>query len=166
MSSNIDPYFTLGFGFAGLAAPTIAEPTADGRNLNLGFGARGELAVVEFGVGGGTYHLTSDFDGVRATTMDMTTDLKIQPTIDRFEPYALVGLGGHVLLTSTDRPAADTGVGGSSRFGLGVDVRMTDNFALSARYLHSRYRFITDSNTELPSRAKSDSVGINATFYF
>lgn len=148
-----------------LAAENIAQPTAAGGDLNLGFGLRGDLVGVEFGAGGARYGLTSEFTGHHATMMTMSTDMKLQPSLGMLEPYVLGGLGGHVMFAGNDEPATDAAVGGSLRLGLGVDFRF-DNFALSARYLHSRYGFLQVPDTAVPPGAASDSLGVNATFYF
>lgn len=114
---------------------------------------------MELGLNGGGYNYNPDVIGLNMWTMGMSADFKVQPRLGMIEPYAIAGAGGYALV---DNIGNNDGVGASLRLGLGADLRI-NNFALSARYLHSRYAF---DGGPVDGSSVSNSLGLNFSFYF
>ena len=158
-----DPYVTLGLGMAGLSADEVGTESATGADFNLGIGVKGWIASGEFGLHYGAYEPeTSNND---LSLYGGSLDIRLQPRISFFEPYALVGAGLHGL---SDSAVEDTSVGASLRLGLGADLRIGEDFGVSARYLHSRFAF-DDPNLVTSDGgfgATSNQFGVNLLMYF
>ncbi|MFP4600864.1 MAG: hypothetical protein ACLFVJ_21620, partial [Persicimonas sp.] len=158
-----DPYVTLGVGVNGLEATDIGTETTTGTDFNLGVGSKGPLFSGEVGIHGGSYEPATDRD---MSLFGLSGDFRLQPRFGKFEPYGLIGVGGHGL---SDADAEFNAIGASLRLGLGADVRF-DNLGVSARYLHSRYAFDDSGNNRTGDEggfnATSDQFGVNVQFYF
>lgn len=158
-----DPYFTLGLGAAGLDAAVLDDGTMSGTDFNLGLGAKTDIVSAEVGLHVAGYE---PVDPDRDISMyGLTGDVRLQPRLGFFEPYALLGVGVHGLADSETDFAS---VGPSLRLGLGADVRI-DDFGLSARYLYSAYGFDDTGNGRTLDggyEAESSQLGLNVLFYF
>lgn len=160
----LDGYFTLGLSTSGFAAGQIVDGALSGLEYNIGLGAKGDLFGGELGLHGGVYTLGSadgESDQIDFSIFGLSFDLKLQPSLGVFEPYALVGVGGYIFQDGVMQESAG---GGAIRLGAGADFRF-DNFAIGARYLFTGYAF---SNASLyhDLTAQTESLGINASFYF
>ncbi len=162
--STVDAYFTLGLGMSGFAASQIADGALAGMDWNLGLGVKGSLFGGELGVHGGAYSLGSEpgqDSNIDFTIVGVSLDLKLQPAFSFFEPYALIGFGGYGF---QDGEMQETAGGGAIRLGAGADFRFND-FAIGARYLYTAYALSNNSSYRDLS-VQTESVGINASFYF
>jgi hypothetical protein len=157
-----DPYITLGVGLAGLNAGELVGNTISGTDFNLGLGVKGSLISGEFGAHYGGY---APEDSEREISLfGASIDMRLQPRLGIFEPYALIGAGLHGL---SDSSTEFSSTGASLRLGLGADIRL-DEYGISARYLHSIYAF-DDPNfvyVDGELNATNDQFGVNLLMYF
>ena len=117
-----------------------------GRRLNEMLAVELEWQHVPGGFDGSSYESDVDFEHYfrsEAQTMALTVNGKFYPITGRFQPFALVGIGwGHVNLDMHEQghDGDDTwnekwdwdGDGFVARFGLGLDVLITDAIGVAA----------------------------------
>ncbi len=157
-------YLTAGLGASGILAPQVNESVLSGSDFNVGLGGRSGWVAAELGFTMGGYQRAQQAGESDVTTLGLTADLKLQPTFSIIEPYASVGVGGHVL---NDHFKNNSATGGSLRLGAGVDVRI-QNVAISAQYMHMQYNLL-DNGTQYEGGslgAASDTIGLGLKFYF
>lgn len=157
----IDIYLTLGAGLSGLAAPKISTHALPGNDFNLGVGAVGRFFGFEMGLHGGLFSFDPDATILDVSLMGLSTDLKLQPSLSFFEPYIAVGIGGHHLY---DAYLRETALGTSGRLGAGIDLRIS-KLAISFRYQRNLYLFANGGYFHDGLGARTESLGINITFY-
>lgn len=161
-ASPLDGYLTVGLGVGGFDANQLFTSALPGNEFNLGLGFRGKVLGFELGFHGGGYTLNPDVSGTDIAVMGLSTDLKLQPRLGIFEPYAMVGVGGYHF---QDAHLQETAAGGALRLGGGLDLRF-NSFGLGLRYLYNVYGFGNDLSFSDGLSARSESLGLNATFYF
>lgn len=156
-------YLTAGLGVSGIAAPQVSNDVLAGSDFNVGLGGRSGWLAAELGFTMGGYNRTAASES-DVTTLGLTADLKLQPSFGILEPYASVGVGGHVL---NDHLSNGSATGGSLRLGGGLDVRI-QNIAISAQYMHMEYALVNNCQRACNDTqgAASDSVGLGLKFYF
>lgn len=161
-SSPLDGYLTLGLGMGGFDANQISDSALPGNEFNLGLGVRGELLGFELGFHAGGYTFDPNVSGTDIAVMGLSGDLKLQPSLGIFEPYVMAGLGGYHF---QDAFLQETAVGGAVRLGGGLDLRF-NSFGVGLRYLYNVYGFGNDLSFSEGLSARSESLGLNASFYF
>ena len=161
--SNIDVYFTGGLGTSGFSSTTISDEALPGLGYNLGLGVKGKLLGVELGFDGGGYTFDPEAGGTDLAYSGLFADLKLQPALDIFEPFAFVGVGGYLL---ADDILKENTEGGALRAGVGANIRI-DDFAIGARYTYMAFSFRDDTGVYGGDfGGASESVGINLSVYF
>ncbi|TXC75880.1 porin family protein [Bradymonadales bacterium TMQ1] len=161
-ASPLDGYLTLGLGVGGFDANQLSESALPGNEFNLGLGVRGELLGFELGFHAGGYSFDPGVSGTNIAVMGLSGDLKLQPSLGIFEPYVMAGLGGYHY---QDAILQETALGGAVRLGGGLDLRF-NSFGLGLRYLYNVYGFGNDLSFSDGLSARSESLGLNASFYF
>ncbi|TXD35925.1 porin family protein [Lujinxingia vulgaris] len=161
-ASPLDGYLTLGLGMGGFDANQISTNALPGNEFNLGLGVRGELLGFELGFHAGGYTFNPEVSGTDIAVMGLSGDLKLQPSLGIFMPYVMAGLGGYHF---QDAHLQETAVGGAVRLGGGLDLRF-NSFGLGLRYLYNVYGFGNDLSFSDGLSARSESIGLNASFYF
>lgn len=159
-------FITGGVGTSGLDAPQIADAPLPGMGFDLGFGSKKRLFGAEMGIGLDGWRFDPN-DAVNTANLSMwslTGDLKFQPSLAFFEPYAMVGLGGHIF---NDHFIDEGAFGGSLRLGAGLDLRF-DNFAISAGYTYSSIGLVGNEQIYQDGTigASSESLDLGLKFYF
>ncbi|RAL22200.1 hypothetical protein DL240_10110 [Lujinxingia litoralis] len=161
-TNPLDGYLTLGLGAGGFDAPRILNSALPGSEFNLGLGVRGDLLGFELGFHGGGYKFDRHAAELDIAVMGLSGDLKLQPKLGILEPYVMAGLGGYLF---QDAHLQESAVGGAVRLGGGLDLRF-NSFGVGLRYLYNIYGFGNDLSFADGLRARSESIGLNATFFF
>ncbi len=168
-SSSVEEYWTLGAGISAMEMNQAPRPTGSGFDANIGIGARGSTGGVEVGLGYGHYEFTDLDDNPRSRMLGTNLDLRLQPSVGSFEPYGLVGVGGHVMnndLIEADALGSNALWGASFRLGFGADFRFQNDLALRASYLRGWYAFESDGIAGPSPQPTTESLGLSMLFYF
>lgn len=161
--SNIDVYLTGGLGTSGFSSSTISDQALPGLGYNLALGVKGKWLGAEIGFDGGGYTFDPDAGGTDLAYTGLFVDLKLQPTLDIFEPFAFVGVGGYLL---ADDIVKENTEGGALRAGVGANLRF-DDFAIGAKYTFMSFSFADDSGIYGGDfGGASETVGVNLSIYF
>lgn len=161
--ATIDPYVTGGLGISGFAADAIVDKALPGIGYNLAVGAKGKLLGAELGLNGGGYTLDPGNASTDIGLIGLSGDLKVQPSIGIFEPFAYLGVGGYALHDGVINEASG-GIG--VRAGLGADFRF-DKVALRAQYQFGLYGMGNESGAYGGDfGAKTETLGASLVVYF
>lgn len=154
---------TGGLGSSGFSSTTISDEALPGAGYNVAFGGKGEYIGFEFGFDGGGYTFDEASGQTDLAYMGLYGDLKLQPSLSIFEPFAFIGLGGYSL---HDGVLNEVSGGASLRAGFGANIRL-DDIAFGVKYLHQGMSFADDSGSYGGDfTAESESVTANLTVYF
>lgn len=161
--SNIDAYITAGIGTSGFDSQRISDLALPGLGYNIAVGAKGKYLGFEFGLDGGGYTFDPDEGGTDMSYFGLFGDLKLQPTLDIFEPFIFAGVGGYLL---GDGIVNETSEGAAFRAGVGANLRI-DDFAVGLKYTWATFSF-TDSSGIYGGDfgAQTETVGVNLSLYF
>lgn len=161
--SNIDAYITGGIGTSGFDSQRISDLALPGLGYNIAVGAKGKYLGFEFGLDGGGYTFDPDEGGTDMSYFGLFGDLKLQPTLDIFEPFIFAGVGGYLL---GDGIVNETSEGAAFRAGVGANLRI-DDFAVGLKYTWATFSF-TDSSGIYGGDfgAQTETVGVNLSLYF
>lgn len=161
--SNIDVYLTGGLGTSGFSSTTISDEALPGLGYNIALGLKGKWIGAELGFDGGGYTFDPEEGGTDLAYSGLFADLKLQPTLDIFEPYAFVGVGGYLL---ADDIVKENTSGGALRAGVGANLRI-DDFGIGVKYTYMAFSFRDDSGIYGGDfGGQSESVGVNLSLYF
>ena len=162
--ATTEPYITGGLGISGFASKQIVDGALPGIGYNLAIGAKGKLFGAELGVNGGGYTFDPGAASTDLALVGLSGDLKLQPSISFFEPYAALGIGGYALYDGIVSEAS-SGIG--VRLGAGADFRF-DNIAVRLSYQFGAYGLGNDSDAygggDIGARTETVSAGLLVYF--
>lgn len=157
-----DTYITFGLGLSGMASPAITDAALPGTDFNVGLGVSGELLGFEVAFHGAGYTFDAGQAGIDFALLGASGDLKVQPSLGIFRPYASVGMGAYHV---QDVFLSETAVGGSLRFGVGLDLRF-DQIAVSGRYQRGFYGITNTESFSEGIGAQMETLGLNLSVFF
>ena len=145
-------------GINSLSIGDVSAEPLTGTNYRVAFGGKGEVFGMEMGIEGGSFAFD---DGQTLGMLNINGDIKVQPSIGMFEPYAFVGLGGSVLRDNVFDEDAGSAL---LRAGVGADIRI-NKVGFGAKYTWTGYNFSNDQSYEDVGAATQTLSG-NVSFYF